>query len=602
MHSYRCLLQTLTLLIIGLGSCNAYALNQLAGHPSPYLAMHAGDPVDWRPWQAEVFEQARAENRLVFVSIGYFSCHWCHVMQRESYQNEAIAKVLNESYLSVKVDRELDPDLDRRLIRFVESIRGAAGWPLNVFLTPEGYPVTGFTYLPPANFVGVLRELDKEWQKNYRPLSEAAHKFFQAQSLDLANQPLAAPEVTTKRLPGAFVAQAMRAADELQGGFGNTTKFPNVPQLNALIDISRQDGNPDKEVTDFIKLTLHVMASSNLNDHINGGFFRYTTDPDWQTPHFEKMLYDNAQLAALYLKAHRLWPDQDYAAVAVRTLDFVEANMRHPDGGYFASLSAVDEANKEGGAYLWSRDQVADELEPDEFEYLATLWPLKSETDEFLIGPLMGLGALGEPARNQTILRKLQARGNASMPADDKRLAGWNAMMLDALTAASYIDSRFADRARLLFDSMRRNFYPDGSLIRFAGNADIADAVFEDYAQVGLAFYNFGKEFNHEDAIRIAVQLTENAHALFLKNGRWQQKARPLIPIDAGKWIIPDLVFYSPMTLWLEVALEVPGLNPEVQASATSMLQRATSEMLDSPYFYGSFIAQRAAHQPQQQQ
>jgi uncharacterized protein YyaL (SSP411 family) len=339
------------------------------------------------------------------------------------------------------------------------------------------------------------------------------------------------------------------------------------------------------------------MATKNLLDHVNGGFFRYTTDPDWQTPHFEKMLYDNAQLAMLYLKAQQLWPAQGYDEIAMRTLDFVEANLKHPDGGYMASLSAVDRDNKEGGAYFWSREQLANLLTEDELEYMLGLWPAQPASSEFLIGPLIGPGAPGEPARNLKLLRKLQARGSASMPVDDKRLASWNAMMLNALTAAADIDPRFAERARLLFRYMYNDFYHTGSLVRFAGNAGAADAVLEDYAQVAKSFISFGKHFGNEEATRFAMQLTESAYALFLKNGRWQQKAQSLIPIAPGEWIIPDQVLISPMTLWIEVALEVPDLNPTVRAVANKMLQRATREMLDSPYFYGSFIMLRSNNQ-----
>ena len=597
MQICRALLTTSLVLIISLGAPGAWASNQLAGHPSPYLALHAEDPVNWRLWQAEVFKDARQGNRLVYVSVGYFSCHWCHVMQQESYQDEGIAKLLNQNYIAVKVDRELDPDLDRRLIDFVEKTRGSAGWPLNVFLTPDGYPIAGFTYLPSNVFANVLQELDDAWQQDQDQLAKAARNFFETQMQDQENQAFVAPQIPSQELIGAFISQTMLLADELQGGIGNTSKFPNVPQLDSLLTIIKQNPELDKDVVDFVQLSLRMMASKNLYDHVNNGFFRYTTDPDWHTPHFEKMLYDNAQLAMLYLRAHELWPNQGHADIAMRTLDFVEASLKHPDGGYMSSLSAVDVDNKEGGAYFWNREQLAAVLEDKEVEYLSKLWPVETKTSEFLIKPLTGQGAFGEPAKNLQILKKLQSRGSKNMPTDDKRLASWNAMMLDALTLATDIDPRYAERARALFRYIRNDFYRADSLIRFAGNAGAAEAVLEDYAQVARSFLNFGKRFGSEEATRFAMQLTESAYALFLKNGRWQQKAESLIPIAPGKWIIPDQVFFSPMTLWIEVALEVPGLNPTVRSSANEMLQRATREMLDSPYLYGSFIMLRANNQ-----
>jgi len=586
----------LPLLMLSAGG-GALAANQLRGHPSPYLALHGEDPVDWKTWQGEVFTQAKADNRLILVSIGYFSCHWCHVMQRESYRDQAIADLLNRSYIAVKVDRELDPDLDRRLISFVEKIRGSAGWPLNVFLTPDGYPVTGFTYLPPTNFTNVLQQLESEWRDKHAEISVSAQKFFLTQMQDFENQAFLAPEIPSKKLADAFVSQAMLAADEMLGGFGNTTKFPNVPQLDTLLNIISRDRELDRDVADFVQLTLHAMMANNLLDHVNDGFFRYTTDPDWQTPHYEKMLYDNAQLALLYLKAHRLWPDKGYAAIATRTLDFVETYLKHPEGGYMSSLSAVDRDDKEGGAYLWTREQLASRLTRDEVEYLAAQGQFEANTEEFLIAALHGPTASGNIERNARILAKLRQRDSRSMPADNKRLAGWNAMVLDALTLAADIDKRFAKPADALFQNMKNEFYRHGELIRFAGNADVADAVLEDYAQVAHAFLNYGNRFDKKPAIEIARNLTENAHALFLKNDRWQQKSRSLIPIAPGKWVIPDLVFYSPMTLWLRVAVTVPGLNPEIRQSARQMLRRANREMLDSPYFYGSYIMLRVDQQ-----
>ncbi|MCP4472278.1 MAG: thioredoxin domain-containing protein, partial [Gammaproteobacteria bacterium] len=525
---------------------------------------------------------------------GYFSCHWCHVMQRQSYQHAATAEFLNQHYISVKVDRELDPDLDQRLIDFVEQVRGAAGWPLNVLLTPDGYPLTGFTYLPQADFLRVLQHLNGEWQQSHPALSAAARDFFDSRLRHHEGEALSAAETSATDLVDAFVSQAMQVADELQGGFGNTSKFPNVPLIDALLDSIERSESPDPDVVAFINLSLQVMATRNLLDHVNGGFFRYATDPDWQTPHFEKMLYDNALLAELYLKAHRFWPNRGYAGIALRTLDFIETSLKHEHGGYMSSLSAVDRDNREGGAYLWTNEQLSVLLEPAELEHLQQKGQLQSQPGEFLIPPLSDPGQPAKPGIEQSILRKLQSRGIDSMPVDDKRLASWNAMMLNALTAAADMDPRFTERAQRLYEHMRDIFFDDGSLIRFAGNVDIADAVLEDYAYTALAFLRYGQRFADDDALDLARLLCERAHDQFLIDGRWQAKAEPLIPIMRGKWIIEDLVFDSPMTLWLQVALTVPDLDSTAYDSARAMLQRATREMQANPYRYGSFIMLRA--------
>jgi uncharacterized protein YyaL (SSP411 family) len=592
-QTYKLLLAIVLLLPAPSAPAFAGASNQLGGHPSPYLAMHARDPVDWQTWQPGVFEQAREDNRLVLVSVGYFSCHWCHVMQQQSYQHEQTAAFLNEHYVSVKIDRELDPDLDRRLIEFVEQVRGAAGWPLNVFLTPEGYPVTGFTYLPQENFLLVLQRLEREWRNNGPALSASAREFFELGMQQPKSELSLAAGKSHDELVDVFVGQAMQIADVLEGGFGYSSKFPNVPRFDALIDSITRSEKPDPEVVEFVHLSLELMAMRNLHDHINGGFFRYTTDPDWQTPHFEKMLYDNALLAELYLKAHRNWPDRGYADIAIRTLDFIEANLKHGHGGYMSSLSAVDRDNREGGAYLWTQEQLSSQLEPDEFEYLRQKWQLQTQAAEFLAQPL---SEYAEPGTERRILLKLQRRDNGSMPADDKRLASWNAMMLGALTAAANLDPRFSERARRLFGHMRSIFFVDDRLIRFAGNANVAEAVLEDYAYTALAFLRYGQFFKDEGALDLARLLCERAYELFLVDGLWQAKSEPLIPIARGKWIIEDRVFYSPMTLWLEVALSVPDLDASLRASAVAMLRRASPEMLANPYHYGSYIMLGAAH------
>ncbi len=575
------------------GSVVLAASNQLTGHPSPYLNLHADDPVHWQSWQAEVFEQAHASNRLVLVSVGYFSCHWCHVMQRQSYQHAPTARYLNNNFISVKVDRELEPDLDRRLITFVEQVRGVAGWPLNVFLTPEGYPLTGFTYLPRDDFLSLLKHLDEEWKQNHVALSTSAREFFELER-EHADDQLVNRKVTNTELLDDFINQSMQNADELMGGFGNTSKFANVPQLDALLDSLRHADKPDLDVADFVQLSLSTMASRNLRDHINGGFFRYTTDPDWQTPHFEKMLYDNALLAALFLKADRLWPEQNYATIALQTLDFAEARLKHSEGGYMSSLSAVDGENREGAAYLWNDARLNALLNDTELKHLRQHWQRDKVGNDFLLRPRTATRNAARSILNRDIRRKLQASGAGIMPVDDKRLASWNAMMLEALTLAADYDDRFTDRAKQLFQQMQVLFLIDDSMIRFAGHADLAAAAFEDYAYTAHAFLQYGRRFNNAKATELARQLTEQAGRRFLKQGRWQSAAQSVIPLAADKWVIEDLVFYSPMTRWLRVALSVPRLDAELRASAAGMMLRVTQTMLDRPFYHGSFILLRA--------
>ncbi len=573
------------------------AANSLAHHPSPYLSMHANDPVDWRVWDEAVLRQAQDQNKLIYISVGYFSCHWCHVMQRQSYSDSGIAELLNQGFVPVKVDRELRPELDRRLINFVRETRGAAGWPLNVFLTPEGYPVLGFTYLPKADFNDVLVRLQQQWQARGDEIVFAAKGFFiELQDRDTGIDGSAIKNWPLDMLVQSFVEQSMSVADELQGGFGETSKFPQLPQLLSLMNLIDPGRESSDQAEKFIHLTLRSMAEANLIDHINGGFFRYTTDPDWQTPHYEKMLYDNAQMVLLYLRAENLWPNRGYRQIAEDTLQFIQSKLLHPGGGYVSSLSAVDVNSQEGGGYLWTRQQLAQTLSGEDFKYLAVIWQLdqvSSSAAEFLARPLIGPGSRGEAMRNNKIRQQLQAVEKPAMPIDDKRLASWNALMLQALVAAASFDEHYLAAASRQFDFMSGTFLENGNLVRFAGNGRLAETTFEDYAFVSLAFLQYGQAFKDPEAIRRAHDLATRAYQRYFENDRWHLNNRSLIPGDPGLWIIQDTVLPSALTAWLSVVMSSSSINPKMRLKGNQILHRVSQSMVDTPYYYGSFILLR---------
>jgi uncharacterized protein YyaL (SSP411 family) len=571
--------------------------NSLAHHPSPYLAMHADDPIDWRIWEASVLKQAQQQNKLIFVSVGYFSCHWCHVMQRESFSKTDVAKILNRDFIAVKIDRELRPELDRRLILFVDKLRGSSGWPLNVFLTPQGYPLTGFTYLPRPNFIDVLQQLQRQWLSSGKEISTAAQSLFiEMQNEAIANNGLTVTDRSHDKLALSFLTQAMSVADELQGGFGDTSKFPQVPQLLSLINLIDQAPEIAQELTDFAHLTLASMAERNLMDHVNGGFFRYTTDPDWQTPHYEKMLYDNAQMVLLYYRAESLWPDRGYRQVAETTLQFIQSSMHHSAGGYVSSLSAVDINNLEGGRYLWDWRQLQQDLPDQEYDYLRNLWKIKangSNSEVFLPGPLVGIGSSGDAAINTKIRQRLQSLERPIMPVDDKRLASWNALMLQALVVAAASDQQYRKVAEDQFRFMREAFIENGEMVRFAGNGNLAETTFEDHAQASLAFLEYGRLLQDADAIRWAQKLALSAYQRYFDSDRWHANSGSLIPTDPGQWVIQDSVSPSAQTAWLKVIMSLPDLEDIIGQKAEQILYRVTKDMLDTPYYYGTLIALR---------
>ena len=340
--------------------------NALAHSASPYLRLHANDPVHWREWSPALVAEAGTANRLIFVSVGYFACHWCHVMQRESFSNPDAAALLNAHFLSVKVDRELDPALDAQLIRFVQATLGHAGWPLNVVLTPGGVPLFGFTYLPVGDFTRLMEQVARRWAADPEPLAAAARGVSDMLESASRARPAAAMDAAGVRaLSDAFTQQASETADGLAGGFGQQQKFPSAPQLALLLESQRRE--PVEALEEFLRLTFGAMASLGLRDQIGGGFFRYVVDPGWQVPHFEKMLYDNALLAELYFDAADVLDEPAFEAIATDTVEFMVRELASAGGGFFSSLSAVD-ADGRGGWLLPIRrrsdlDRVLDEPE-----------------------------------------------------------------------------------------------------------------------------------------------------------------------------------------------------------------------------------------------
>jgi hypothetical protein len=508
---------------------------------------------------------------------GYFSCHWCHVMQRESFKDERVADYLNRYYIPVKVDRELHPELDRRLMAFVETVRGSAGWPLNVFLTPEGYPVTGFSYVQRDGFYNALRELETEWRTRHDQIAPAAREYFEQTESDAGQAMLVKlPPQHFPKVVEAFVAQAMSIADELQGGFGDTTKFPSVPQLMALLGAIAAQPGIDPDVPAFVRLTLDSMAQRKLRDHVNGGFFRYTTDPDWQTPHYEKMLYDNAQLARLYLAAHRMWPGQGYAAVALDTLEFIQRDLASPSGGYFSSLSAVDRENFEGAAYLWTREELAAALEP-------ALWRS---------GQLAGLERVG-PESAALIRQQLRKAPRAVMPVDDKQLAGWNALVLLALLDAEQIAPGLRGTTDRLYASMLKQFVDDGRVKRFASGKAGAETTLQDQALVARSLAEYALQREDDAARETARQLVETAFEIYLDNGRWRRSLDTVFPADDTRWVLQDAVLESPVTALLRAGLLLDELPPALSKQVDELIVRLTRDMLDLPYHYASAIMLR---------
>jgi uncharacterized protein YyaL (SSP411 family) len=332
--------------------------NRLASESSPYLLQHAHNPVDWYPWSPEALARAAEEDRPILLSIGYSSCHWCHVMERESFEDPSIAALMNERFVNIKVDREERPDLDQVYMKAVQAMTGHGGWPMTVFLTPGGVPFYSGTYFPPEprhgmpSFPQVLVAVQDAWQNRRQQLEEQGAKLIQA---------LAAATVGTRgRVAGpAVLDRAARTLatqyDPAHGGFGGAPKFPSPVTLEFMLRHHVRSGEP--AARDMVVHTLRRMAAGGIRDHLAGGFHRYSVDQRWLVPHFEKMLYDNALLARAYMDAWRLTGADDLREVAEETLGYMAGDLRSPEGGFFASRDA-DSEGEEGRYYVWDPEEV----------------------------------------------------------------------------------------------------------------------------------------------------------------------------------------------------------------------------------------------------
>ena len=408
--------------------------NRLAEETSPYLLQHARNPVDWYAWGEEALQRSRREDKPILLSIGYSACHWCHVMERESFENDEIAALMNESFVCIKVDREERPDIDEIYMSAVQIMTGSGGWPLTVFLTPELEPFYGGTYFPPEDrggrpgFSTVLREIARVFREDRSRVRETSN------ALTERIQSLAVVPSSRELMTRSLIHQAARELalrfDSKEGGFSSAPKFPPSGAVSLLLRYHRASRDPDALA--MVELTLDKMAAGGMYDHLGGGFHRYSTDAVWLVPHFEKMLYDNALLARAYLEAYQVTGNEDYARVARETLEWVIREMQGDEGGYYSTKDA-DSEGVEGKFYVWSEEEVRRLLGARSDEFCRTY-------DVTASGNWEGENILHRPAgfssgdvdleaslreTRSVLLREREKRVHPGL--DDKVLTSWNA-------------------------------------------------------------------------------------------------------------------------------------------------------------------------------
>jgi uncharacterized protein YyaL (SSP411 family) len=586
----------LLILLLPVAAGAAALRNQLADHPSPYLALHGHDPVAWQEWNAATVARARRENKLLFVSVGYFACHWCHVMQRESYKDPQIAALLNRDFIPVKVDRELNSGLDDALQVFSARLRGAAGWPLNAFVTPEDYPAYAVLYAPPDAFRSLLAQLAARWRSDQAGIRRLALQAAPPPAMPPASEPL-----TVARSIQAweqFMAGVWQEADLLNGGFGQVGKFPMAPQLSALL--ARQAQQPDARLAEFLRLTFDQMAARGMRDHVGGGFFRYTVDPGWDTPHFEKMLYDNAQLAVLYLRAATILDRPGYREIARSTLGFMLDTLRDASGGYYSSTSAVDAAGREGATYLWEPDELKRRLSPEVFAAVRRVWQLDTPRRfdagylpaEYVTPTADERRLLADAARTLYPLRRLR-----SLPKDDKLNAGLNGLALSAFSQAMALDPAYRQDADRLQRFLLTRLAKGGRLMKAMAHGQILHhAELEDYAYVVQGLLDHADATGNVQSRERARQFARTAWQLFWSERGWKREAQPLLATLQVEPALDDGALYSPSDVLILVSLCLQ--DPALARLARTAAGWRLPAMARDPYAYPTRVRVLTQVQP----
>jgi uncharacterized protein YyaL (SSP411 family) len=501
--------------------------NRLASESSPYLLQHAHNPVDWYPWGPEAFELARREDKPVLLSVGYSACHWCHVMERESFENDEIAALMNRLFVSIKVDREERPDVDQIYMQAVQSMTGRGGWPMTVFLTPDGVPFYGGTYFPPVDrhglpaFPRLLQSIADAYHGRRGEVLESGRHLVESmrQSERLARS---ASLLTREVLVGAYLGLSAEF-DERDGGLGQAPKFPQPMAWEAILRVWKRTG--DARALDMLRRTLTRMARGGIYDQLGGGFHRYSVDAQWLVPHFEKMLYDNAQLASLYLHAWLATGEAEYRRVTEETLDYLLREMAHPAGGFYSAQDA-DSEGVEGKFFVWSPEEIRRGLADDRLARTAlAYWGVDDgpnfEGHSILCVPRepgvqpAELAARIERARG--LLRA--ARDKRVHPGlDDKVLAAWNGLALAALAeaAAGLGRADYREAAVRNAEFLTTGMVRDGRLLRsWKDGQGRITGYLEDHALVGtglLALYEATFDRRWLDESR---RLAEEALRLF---------------------------------------------------------------------------------------
>ncbi|MEY2479854.1 MAG: hypothetical protein QOI04_781 [Verrucomicrobiota bacterium] len=535
--------------------------NRLAREKSPYLLQHAHNPVDWFAWGEEAFAKARRENKPIFLSIGYSTCHWCHVMAHESFENDETAAIMNREFVNIKVDREERPDVDRVYMTFVQATTGSGGWPMNVWLTPELKPFVGGTYFPPEDRYGqpgfkkVLERIATFWKEQHEKVVEQGNKITEALQQS-AQSVQTSDKLNAKTLDAAF-EQIARSFDAKEGGFGGAPKFPHPVTLNFLCRSYARDPKSEsgKRALEMHLFTLRKMAAGGIHDHLGGGFHRYSVDGYWHVPHFEKMLYDQAQLALAYLDAFQITQDRQYESAARDILDYVRRDLTSKNGGFFSAEDADSliaqgkPEHAEGAFYVWAKKDIDDALgkEAEIFGFHFGVEkngnaPQGSDPQGEFSGKniLIQRHTVAETAKHfqksedevrhslaQSREKLLSIRSKRPRPhLDDKIITSWNGLMISAFARAAQVlnDPDYLESAIRAATFARKNLYDESRkvLVRnFREGPSQVEGFADDYAFLIQGLLDLYEASFDVAWLKLAIELQTTQDRLFLdqKNG-----------------------------------------------------------------------------------
>ena len=582
--------------------------NHLINESSPYLLQHAHNPVDWYPWGDEAFEKAKREDKLVLVSIGYSACHWCHVMEKESFEDEETARLMNDNFVCIKVDREERPDVDHQYMDAVQLLTGRGGWPLNCFTLPDGRPVWGGTYFNNSQWKSVLEQLAGMYKNNRQPLLDQAKQLEEGiKSHNLVTPVTNEKPFSTKELQQA-VDQWKNKFDKQWGGNKGAPKFPLPVKYEFLLDYVYH--TDDETVSRFIQLTLDKMAMGGIYDQIGGGFARYSTDEQWIVPHFEKMLYDNAQLIGLYSNAYRMWHKPEYKTVVYQTVGFLTRELRSDRGAFYSSLDA-DSDGAEGRYYVWTKQEIdtalGDQAPLFEAAYSVTEngnWekgknilfrskPVEKIAVEFNLTSVQVQHQLDGSEKKLMAIREQRIRPLT----DTKILTSWNALTITGLTEAyrAFDDNDFLNPALTAARFIRDNrMEKSGKLVRAAKNKNtMIPAFMDDYAATSRAFINLYQVTFDEQWLNLAAKITQYGFDHFFDetSGLFGYTAKESQLVTGTKTETTDNVIPSSNAMMATVLHDL-GIyfdNKHWREVSENMLRTLYENILQSPGYHSQW-------------